>query len=48
MALDKKGTHSLQTVISVTSLEKEVKLIVEGMEEDVVKLSLNNNGTHFV
>ena len=48
MAYDKKGTHSLQTVISVTSLEKEVLLIVNSIENEVLNLSMNNNGTHFV
>jgi len=48
MAFDKKGTHSLQTVISLTSLDREVKLIVDSFEKDVYQLSMSNNGTHFV
>lgn len=48
MAFDKKGTHSLQTVISLTSLEKEVVLIVKAIENEVFNLSMNNNGTHFI
>jgi len=48
MAFDKKGTHSLQTVISLTSLDREVQLIVDSFEKDVYQLSMSNNGTHFV
>lgn len=48
MAFDKKGTHSLQTVISVCSLDSEVKLIVSAVEPEALALALNHNGTHFL
>lgn len=49
IAMDISGTHALQSLIEIISLEKyedRIKNILS--EENILKLSLSNNGTHIL
>ncbi len=47
--MDPSGTHALQSLIEIINLNKNEKLIKEVLiEENIIKLSFNNNGTHIL
>jgi rRNA-processing protein FCF1 len=49
IATDPSGTHALQSLIEIINLNKNEKLLKEVLvEENVLKLSFNNNGTHIL
>lgn len=48
IASDKKGTHSLQAIVSLISRECEDKLIKDTLDGHVLKLSFDNQGTHLI
>ncbi len=39
ISCNKKGTHSLQTFVSLISMEKEINLMVNAIKNDVLRLS---------
>lgn len=48
IAKDKKGTHSLQAIVSLISRECEDELIKETLDGHVLELSTDNQGTHLI
>lgn len=48
LAKDNHGTHSLQTLVTMLSLNEEDELFRAELEEHVVELSIHPNGTHVV
>ena len=46
IACHASGTHSLQSLIEIVNMKEEEDLIKECVKEDIIKLSLDNNGTH--
>lgn len=48
IACDKRGTHALQALIGLLSSEDEQEVLVRSIEEHVLQLCMDPNGTHVV
>lgn len=48
--MDPSGTHALQSLIEIININKNEDIIKEilDMEENILKLALNSNGTHIL
>jgi len=47
--MDSSGTHALQSLIEIMNLKEEEELIKSILNEDnILKLSINSNGTHII
>jgi len=47
--MDYSGTHALQSLIEIMNLKEEEELIKSILNEDnILKLSINSNGTHII
>lgn len=42
------GTHSLQSIIEIINMEEEEILLQKCVENNILKLSQNSNGTHII
>lgn len=47
--MDSSGTHALQSLIEIMNLKEEEELIKSILNKDnILKLSINSNGTHII
>eukprot|EP00825_Cyclidium_porcatum_P036285 TRINITY_DN3820_c0_g1_i7.p1 TRINITY_DN3820_c0_g1~~TRINITY_DN3820_c0_g1_i7.p1 ORF type:complete len:670 (+),score=108.03 TRINITY_DN3820_c0_g1_i7:120-2129(+) len=48
IACDKKGTHALQALVSLINCKQEEDLIKNTIQNNVLQLTLDNQGTHLI
>jgi hypothetical protein len=48
VACDRKGTHSLQGIVSLINRDCEDKLIQDTLQDNIIDLSLDSQGTHLI
>jgi len=46
IACDKRGTHSMQSLIQLINMDEEEVTLEEAIKDHVIELSFNQNGTH--
>jgi len=48
IACDRKGTHSLQAIVSLVSGDSEEKLIRDSLQGHIIELAFDSQGTHLI
>jgi len=48
ISCNKKGTYALQGILDIINLEDEEMIIKESIENSILQLSFDNNGTHVI
>ncbi|CAD8126428.1 unnamed protein product [Paramecium sonneborni] len=48
IACDKKGTHSIQSLVSLISSKQEEEMVENNIKNNIITLTLDNQGTHLI